>query len=109
MQPGFERLIEYLEDANIDSELVIELIDELWLKLSKATQNKIAEHACPESEHLSAGDLTLIKEEAKLLVSEQNKKNMSLIIDNENSDSVAKPQDYLVDLLELWIQQETCS
>jgi len=108
-QPSTSRLSEYLEDLSIEPDSVIELMDELWLKLSINLQKKIAGLASFDSDSLLPSDFVLLKDELRPLISDENLEIVDNIQLEEKLNSLEEKIEFVLSCFELWIQQETYS
>ena len=108
-QPSTSRLSEYLEDLSIEPDSVIELMDELWLKLSINLQKKIAGLASFDSVSLLPSDFVLLKDELRPLISDENLEIVDNIQLEEKLNSLEEKIEFVLSCFELWIQQETYS
>jgi hypothetical protein len=109
IQPSTSRLSEYLEDLAIESDSVIQLMEELWLKLSINLQKKIAGSASFDSDCLLPSDFVLLKDELRPLITDENLEIVDNIQLEEKLTSLEEKIEFILSCFEFWIQQETYS
>ncbi len=98
-----------MEDLAIESDSVIELMEELWLKLSINSRKKIAGSASFDSDCLLPSDFVLLKDELRPLITDENLEIVDNIQLEEKLTSLEEKIEFILSCFELWIQQETYS